>query len=109
MPSRSRNGRCVAAEEERDEERARRDELHVLAGHEHAELHPGVLDEVAGDDLALALGLVERDALRLGRERREEQDERERLDEDPHACSACHCDHVAEPDAAVDDEEPDER
>ena len=49
---------------------------------EHAELHARVLDEVAGDDLALALGLVEGDALGLGGERREEEEEREGLDED---------------------------
>ena len=83
----------VAAEEERDEQRARDDELDVLADEEHAELHARVLDEVAGDDLALALGLIERHALRLGDERREEEEERERLDEDAPRVLALPLDH----------------
>ena len=67
-----------AAEEQRDHDGARGDDLQELAQEEQAEAHARVLDEVA-DDLRLALGDVERRPLGLGDGRGEEQDEAERL------------------------------
>ena len=70
-----------AAEEDGGDDRREDDDLDELGDHEQAELHPRVLDEVA-DDLALALGHVERRALGLGEGRGEEEQEADRLQED---------------------------
>src|SRR5262245_4783493 len=70
-----------AAEEQRDHDRARRDDFQELAQEEQPEAHAGVLDEVA-DDLGLALRDVERRPLGLGDRGGQEQQERERLEKD---------------------------
>ena len=51
-----------------EDHRQRRDQGHpeVLADKEHAELHPRVLGVVAGDQLGLGLGQIERHPLGLG-------------------------------------------
>ena len=54
----------------------------VLAHEEHAELHARVLGVVAGDQLALGLDEVERDAARLGEAGDEEDDEADELRDD---------------------------
>ena len=72
----AKNGRCQPPRKTAAIKRAGRDDLDVLREEEHRELHAGVLGEVAGHELALALGQVERDALRFGDGRREEQEER---------------------------------
>ena len=92
-------------------------DLDELAHEEHAELHARVLGEVAGGELALALGHVERDALGLGDGRREEQEERQRLDEDAPQVQALGrtawltlpVDHVLEQQRVVDHEAADQR
>src|SRR3569832_1082200 len=70
-----------AAEEQRDHDGAGGDDLQELTQEEQAEAQTRVLDEVA-DDLQLALGDVERRALRLGDGGGEKQQEADRLRED---------------------------
>ncbi len=88
------------AEEERREQRARRDDRDVLREENIGELHAGVLGEVAGDDFALTLRQIEGNALRFGDRRREEQEERERLDEDAPGVFALPAHHLVEPERA---------
>ena len=57
------------------------DDVHVLGHEERAEPQRGVLGVVAGDELGLGLGQVERQAVRLGEGRDEEDEEAERLRE----------------------------
>src|SRR5580704_11274938 len=64
-PQRQRPRRPPAAEEQRRRERGDRDHVDVLAEVEHRELHRRVLGVIAGHQLALALGQVERQPVGL--------------------------------------------
>ncbi len=71
-----------AAEEQRHREGRQRDQVHVLRRREHAEAHAAVLGVVAGDELLLGLGQVERRARRLGEAGEEEDEEADELRQD---------------------------
>ena len=64
-PQRQRPGRPPAAEEQRGGQRGDRRHVDVLGQVEHRELHRRVLGVVAGHQLALALGQVERQPVGL--------------------------------------------
>ena len=82
-PERPEQARAVpAAEEERHRERRERDQVHVLGHLEEAPAHAAVLGVVAGDELLLGLGQVERRAVRLGGAGDQEHDEARRLRDD---------------------------
>src|SRR6516162_6946966 len=66
-----------AAEEQGDRHRGDRRHVDVLGQEEHRELHRRVLGHVAGYDLALALGEVERDPVRFA-------DHRDQVDHEGH-------------------------
>ena len=76
-PERREPRAVPAAEEERHGERRERDHVDVLGHREEAEAHAAVLGVVAGDELLLGLGQVERRARRLGGAG-EDEDERSR-------------------------------
>ena len=68
-----------AAEEERARDAAHHEDVRPLGEEEEQVAHARVLGGVAGDELALRLGQVERRAVALGERRREvEEEERER-------------------------------
>ena len=71
-------GPVPAAEEERHAEGRERDQVDVLGHRVEAEAHPAVLGVVAGDELLLGLGQVERRPRGLGRAREQEDDEARR-------------------------------
>ena len=87
-PERPDPGRAVpagavpAAEEERHAERGERDQVDVLGHREEAEAHAAVLGVVAGDELLLGLGEVERRARGLGGAGEQEDDEPDELRDD---------------------------
>ena len=68
-----------AAEEQRHAEAGERDQVDVLGHREEPEAHAAVLGVVAGDELLLGLGQVERRPRRLGRAREQEDDEADEL------------------------------
>ena len=67
------------AEEQGHNDRGRDDGVHVLPEREHRERDPRVLRVVAGDELGLRLGEIERRAVHLGERADHEHDERREL------------------------------
>ena len=78
--------------------------VRVLGDEEHRELHGAVLGVVAGHELRLGLGQVERQPVRLGERRHQEDEERERQDEDVPGPSACCCTIASSDDVAGEQE-----
>ena len=78
-----------AAEEERHAERGERDQVDVLGHRVEPEAHPAVLGVVAGDELLLGLGEVERRAGGLGRAREQEDDQPDELRDRVPDVSSC--------------------
>ena len=81
----------------------------VLADQEQAELHARVLGVVAGDELALGLDEVERDAPRLGEPGDEEDDEADELREDVVDAALLRLDDVGQAEGARERDHADER
>src|SRR5579875_793493 len=83
-PQRDRPRRPPAAEEQRGRQRGDRGHVDVLGEVEHGELHRRVLGVVSGDQLALALGQVERQPVGLADHGEQVDEERDRqLPEEP--------------------------
>ncbi len=72
-------GAAPAAEEQRDPESGQRQHVRVLGELEEAPAHAAVLGVVAGHELGLGLGQVERRAVRLRDARDEEHEESDEL------------------------------
>ena len=78
------HGNVPAAEEERHAEAREHDHVDVLGRLEEAPAHAGVLGVVAGDELGVGLGQVERRPRGLGDPAEQEDDEADELrDEEP--------------------------